>query len=274
MLGIKEFVREVVLEDIGRGDLFFDLAPKKELQARIVAKSDGVLSGVKYAREVANLLDFKASFLIEDRESFKKGDVIALLDGQVNALLSAERSFLNLLQHSSGIATNTKRYKDKLAGFNTKLLDTRKTRPALRKFEKYSVKNGGGMNHRMGLDTCLMIKDTHLKAIDNLAEFVKVARDNITFTSRIEIECDNFTLAKEAFEADVDIIMCDNLSPEQVKEIVDYRDKNYPNVMLEASGNITLENIVDYAKSGVDAISSGSLIHQATWLDLSMKFED
>lgn len=271
MLGIREFVKKVVFEDMGRGDLFFDLAPDKYAQANIVAKSDGILSGVRYAKEVSSLLDFKSRFLKEDREEFKKGDIIAILDGKVNALLTAERSFLNLLQHSSGIATNTKRYKDKLNGFNTKLLDTRKTRPALRNFEKYSVKNGGGMNHRMGLDTCLMIKDTHLKTIDNLQEFVAYARNNITFTSKIEVECDSFELAKEAFGAKVDIIMCDNLSPEAVREIVEYRDKNYPTVMLEASGNITIDNLIDYAKTGVDAISSGALIHQATWLDMSMR---
>jgi nicotinate-nucleotide pyrophosphorylase (carboxylating) len=242
------------------------------MRANIVAKSNGVLSGVRYAKEIAPIFEFECEFLKNDRDTFEKGDIIAILDGKVSSLLTAERSFLNLLQHSSGIATNTRRYKDRLDGFSTKLLDTRKTRPSLRNFEKYSVKNGGGMNHRMGLDTCLMIKDTHLKTIESLKEFIPYARDNITFTSKIEVECDNFELAIEAFLAGADIIMCDNLSPNAVREIVEYRNKNYPNVMLEASGNITLDNLVDYASTGVDAISSGSLIHQATWLDMSMKF--
>ena len=271
MLKINEFVKNVLLEDIGRGDLFTPIAPKGYFQAKIIVKSNGVLSGVEYAQEVANLLNFNVDFFRVDGDFIKKGEEIAFLDGKSSSLLSGERTFLNLLQHSSGIATNTYEFKKKLKGFNIKLLDTRKTRPLLREFEKYSVRNGGGINHRFGLDDCLMLKDTHLKTILNLKEFIKKARKNIPFTSKIEVECESFEIAKEALEAGVEIIMCDNLSPKAIKEIVAFRDEHYPSILIEASGNINLETMISYAKSGVDAISSGSLIHQAKWLDFSMK---
>lgn len=272
MLKITEFVKNVILEDMGRGDLFTPLAPRGYFQAKVITKSSGIISGVKYAKEVANLLNFKVDFFVNDGNFIKSGEEIAFLDGKSSSLLTGERVFLNLLQHSSGIATNTFEFKKKLKNYNTKLLDTRKTRPLLREFEKYSVRNGGGINHRFGLDDCLMLKDTHLKTISNLKEFIKIARESIPFTSKIEVECENFKMAKEALETGVEIIMCDNLTPEIIKEVVAFRDENYPSTLIEASGNINLETIESYAKTGVDAISTGSLIHQAKWLDFSMKF--
>lgn len=273
MLKIRDFVKGALLEDIGRGDLFSPLAPRGYFQAKVVAKCDGVLSGEIYAKEVANILNFKCEFLKIDSEVIEKGDTIAMLEGKADALLSAERVFLNLLQHSSGIATNTAKFSEKLLKYSVKLLDTRKTRPYLREFEKYSVKNGGGVNHRFGLDDCLMLKDTHLKTILNLKEFIEIARESIPFTSKIEVEADSVEFAKEAIDSKVDILMCDNLTPEDIIEVVKYRNSKDVDTLLEASGNITLENIEEYAKVGVDAISSGSLIHQATWLDISMKFD-
>ncbi len=273
MLKKTEFVKNVLLEDIGRGDLFTPLAKKEDFQAKVISKSDGILSGVEYAKEVAKIMQFKVEFLKFDAQELKNGDEIAFLEGKASVLLSSERSFLNILQHSSAIATNTHKYVEKLRGYKTKLLDTRKTRPLLREFEKYSVKNGGGINHRLGLDDCLMLKDTHLRTISNLKEFINRARASIPFTSKIEVECESFEMAKEAFEAGVDIVMCDNLTTNEISKIVEYRNKNYPSILLEASGNINLQTIIEYAKTGVDAISSGSLIHQATWLDFSMKFK-
>ncbi len=152
-----------------------------------------------------------------------------------------------------------------------KLLDTRKTRPLLRVFEKYATRCGGAVNHRMGLDDSLMIKDTHLKTIKNLKEYIVKARKKIPFTSKIEVEAETFEIAKIAFEAGADIVMCDNMSPLHVEEVVVYRNEKYPHILLEASGNISLKTIESYAKTGVDAISSGSLIHQANWIDISMK---
>ncbi|MCK5110019.1 MAG: carboxylating nicotinate-nucleotide diphosphorylase [Arcobacteraceae bacterium] len=272
-ISIRKFVKNAIDEDNGRGDLFFDIAPKGRFTARVVAKDDGVLAGVKYARVLARAEKFDCKFLIKDGEKVRKGDVIAELEGKASILLSSERTFLNILQHASGIATSACRYSTLLEGSEVVLLDTRKTRPQLRNFEKYASRVGGAINHRLGLDDCLMLKDTHLKTISNLKEFVKIARKRISWVTKIEIECETFEQSVEAMEAGGDIIMCDNMTPEQIHQVSQYRDEHHSHVMLEASGNITEENIQNYLTSGVDAISSGSIIHQAVWLDFSMKFD-
>lgn len=178
-----------------------------------------------------------------------------------------------MLQHASGIATMANRFVKKLEGFDVVLLDTRKTRPHLRDFEKYASRVGGAINHRLGLDDCLMLKDTHLRTIENLKEFVQKARKRISWVTKIEIECETFAQVEKAMDAGADIIMCDNMTFEQIKEVVAFRNKNYSHILLEASGNINLNTIQDYAKTGVDAVSSGSIIHQATWLDFSMRVD-
>jgi nicotinate-nucleotide pyrophosphorylase (carboxylating) len=178
-----------------------------------------------------------------------------------------------MLLHASSIATLTRKYVEIIEPYNVKLLDTRKTRPLLRIFEKYATRTGGAVNHRMGLDDSLMIKDTHLKTIVDLKSYITQARKSIPFTAKIEIEAETIEMAQEAFEARVDIVMCDNMTPSQIEKVVALRDEKYPHILLEASGNISLETIESYAKSGVDAISSGSLIHQANWIDLSMKMD-
>ena len=211
--------------------------------------------------------------MIHDGEEVLKGDVIAELEGKASILLSSERTFLNILQHASGIATNANKYAKLLEGSSVVLLDTRKTRPGLRDFEKYASRIGGAINHRLGLDDCLMLKDTHLKTITDLKEFVKTARKRISWVTKIEIECETFEQVQEAMDAGGDIIMCDNMTPVQIKDVSKFRDEYYPHVLLEASGNITAETICGYIESGVNAISSGSIIHQATWLDFSMKFD-
>jgi len=220
---------------------------------------------------LAKIEDIEIVWGKHDGESFVKGDVIAILRGDSHTLLRNERTILNMLLHASSIATLTKKYVDIVAPYSVKLLDTRKTRPQLRVFEKYATKVGGAVNHRMGLDDSLMIKDTHLKTIKDLNAYIKLARKNIPFTTKIEIEAETFAIAKEAMSAGADIVMCDNMKPEQIVEIMAYRDANFPYILLEASGNISLETLESYAKTGIDAISSGSLIHQANWIDLSMK---
>jgi len=272
-ISIRKFVKNAIDEDNGRGDLFFDIAPKGRFTARVVAKDDGILAGVKYAKVLARAEKFDCRFLIRDGEKVQKGDVIAELEGKASVLLSSERTFLNILQHASGIATKACQYSNLLKGSKVVLLDTRKTRPQLRNFEKYASRIGGAINHRLGLDDCLMLKDTHLKTIPNLKEFVKKARKRISWVTKIEIECETFEQSVEAMEAGGDIIMCDNMTPEQIHNISEYRNENHPHILLEASGNITEDNIKGYLTSGVDAISSGSIIHQAVWLDFSMKFE-
>jgi len=270
---IEEFVKQSLAQDVGRGDLYALVEESVDCKADIIAKSDGVLSGEKYVDVLAKLEGFDIVWGKHDSQSFKKGDVLAILRGDSHTILKVERTVLNILLHASSIATLTKNYVDLIEPYGVKLLDTRKTRPLLRVFEKYATRCGGAVNHRMGLDDSLMIKDTHHKTIKNLKEYINKARKQIPFTAKIEVEAENFTIAKEAMEAGSDIVMCDNMTPNQIREIVEYRDNNYPHILLEASGNISLDTIESYAESGVDAISSGSLIHQANWIDLSMKMD-
>ncbi len=270
---IEDFAKDVLAEDIGRGDLFEKIAEPVYSEAKIVAKSEGVLAGVIYAQAILKYLDLESKWFKKDGDEFIKGDVIAKIKGKSVSILKCERAVLNTILHASSIATNTRKYVKKLKNSGIKILDTRKTRPLLREFEKYAVLCGGGINHRLGLDDCLMLKDTHLKTVKDLKNFVKKAREKIPFTSKIEIECEDFDMARNAMEAGADIVMCDNMDIEEIKRVTAFRDENYPHVLIEASGNVTLENIDRFIGSGVDAISSGSLVHQARWPDISMKIE-
>ena len=270
---IEEFVREALAEDVGRGDLYALVELAIPASAKIIAKSDGIVAGVKYIDVLASQEGFEITWLKRDSESFVVGDILATINADSHTLLRCERTILDMLLHASSIATLTNKYVKLIEPFGVKLLDTRKTRPLLRVFEKYATRTGGAVNHRMGLDDSLMIKDTHLKTIKDLKAYILNARKKIPFTAKIEVEAETFEIAKMAFEAECDIVMCDNMTPNEIRAIVIYRDENHPHILLEASGNISLETIESYAKSGVDAISSGSLIHQANWIDLSMKMD-
>ena len=270
---IHEFVKATRDEDVGRGDLYALVSPSIEASAKIFAKSDGVLAGQPYVEALCEMDNIYVKWFFKDGERFKKGDMIAHFSGDSHTLLRDERTILNLMLHASSIATLTRRYVDIIAPYGTKLLDTRKTRPMLRNFEKYATRIGGAVNHRMGLDDCLMLKDTHLRTIKDLGEFMQNARRSIPFTAKIEIEAETFEMAKKAMEVNADIVMCDNMTPEQLSEVVAYKQAHYPAILLEASGNIALHTIESYAKTGVDAISTGSLVHQANWIDLSMKMD-
>jgi len=268
---IKKFVKKALEEDVGRGDLFSLVGKDSFASANIICKDTGVFAGRPYVKALCKMNKLDVKFYFDDGDALHKGDLVALIEGKSKNILRCERTILNLMQHASGIATNVARYKTVLEGYALKLLDTRKTRPHLRIFEKYAIRCGGGSNHRMGLDDCLMIKDTHLKTIDDLKIFIVEAREKLHFTCKIEIESEDVEFAKFAMQCGADIVMCDNMSHDDIKAVVVYKNNHFPHVLLEASGNITQENIVDYAKTGVDAISSGSLIHQAVWLDFSMK---
>jgi len=270
---IKAFVEEALAEDVGRGDLYALVAKPIAASAKIIAKSEGVLSGQVYADALCEMESFEIIWHKRDGGHFSKGDVIAEIKGSSHTLLRIERTLLNMLLHASSISTYTNSFVQLIAPYGTKLLDTRKTRPKLRVFEKYATRLGGAVNHRLGLDDCLMIKDTHLKTIDDIDAFMKEARKLIPFTSKIEIEAESFEQAKSFMAAGADIVMCDNMTPQQLSEVVVYKQEHYPDVLLEASGNISLETIESYAKTGVDAISSGALIHQSKWIDLSMKMD-
>ena len=267
----KEFVERALAEDLGRGDLFAAIAPRGSVRAQILAKSEGVFAGREYIEVLEDLFEIRLKWSIEDGETYAPGDRLLEIEAEARDLLSLERTLLDLALHASGIATLTAQYVRKLEGYDCVLLDTRKTRPGLRAFEKYAVRCGGGRNHRMGLDDCLMLKDTHLKTIEDLNAFMQSVRAQIPFTAKIEVECEDFETVQRAMKAGADIVMCDNMPPELIQKVVAYRNENYPHILLEASGNITLETIERIAATGVDAVSSGSIIHQAVWPDLSMR---
>ena len=263
----------MVAEDLGRGDLFARISHSKPIRAYIISKSRGVFGGREYIDSLAKIYNLSCEWMIDDGDSFEIGKKLLFVSGESKSILSLERSILDIALHASSIATLTAKYVDAISDTNVMLLDTRKTRPLLREFEKYAVRCGGGINHRMGLDDSLMLKDTHLKTIDDLDGFMLEIRRKIPFTSKIEIECEDMEMVKRAMRAGADIIMCDNMSLDTIRKVVSYRDANYPHILLEASGNITLDTIRAVAETGVDAISSGSIIHQANWIDLSMKVE-
>ena len=268
---IEAFVKESLAQDVGRGDLYALVEESVACKADIIANSDGIMAGQKYAEALAKLEGFEIVWGKHDTNEFFKNDILAIVKGDSHTILKIERTILNIILHASSIATLTNKYVNILEPYDVKLLDTRKTRPLLRVFEKYATRCGGAVNHRMGLDDCLMLKDTHLKTIEDLSQYIKKARQKIPFTTKIEIEAETFIGVKEAMCAGADIVMCDNMLPNQIVEIVRYRNEYYPSILLEASGNISLDTIESYAKTGIDAISSGSMIHQANWIDISMK---
>ena len=268
---ITDFLKNALNEDIGRGDLARRLI-NKQANAYVRAKSEGVVAGIEYIKQFSELSQVKFDFYFEDGDFYKNGDTILEVYGDAKDLLSIERTMLNILQHASGIASNAYEFV-KLTEGKLKILDTRKTRPGLRVFEKYAAFCGGVTNHRLGLDECLMLKDTHLALFSSIKKAIEIARKNIPFTTKIEIEAETVEMAIEAMEAGADIVMCDNMSFEDIKKVVVYRNQNYKGVFLEASGNVTLDNIKEYVKTGIDAVSSGAIIHQATFKDFSMKIK-
>lgn len=268
---IKSFMEAALEEDRGRGDLFARCVTPKFKKAVIKAKENGIFAGELFGKELLDLTGVNATFKRHDGERVKKRDILIELEADDTVLLQVERTLLNTIQHASGIATLTNSYVKKLEGSNIGLLDTRKTRPHLRILEKYATAVGGSTNHRMGLDDCLMIKDTHLKTIEDLGGFVKEARKKIPMTAPIEIECEDIETAKKALEAGVEIIMCDNMERETIQKIITLRDEISYKTKIEVSGNITLETLENYRDLNIDYISTGSTVHQATWLDFSMK---
>jgi len=269
----EDFIKAVLAEDLGRGDLFAHVGTSRQIQAYLLAKSDGVFAGQEYLDTAAQMYNLTLEWYTKDGASFKQGDRLVDLNGDSKTILSLERTLLDIILHASSIATLTAQYVKALEGTGVTLLDTRKTRPLLRTFEKYAVRCGGGVNHRMGLDDCLMLKDTHLRTINDLDAFMVEVRRKIPFTAKVEIECEDFLMAQRAMQAGAEIIMCDNMSDDMIRDVVAWRNDHFPHVRIEASGNVTLETIRRIAQTGVDAISSGSIIHQANWIDLSMRVE-
>ena len=236
----------------------------------LICKQDGVIAGLNVFKRVFQLLDEKTrfAFYCQDGDSVKKGQKIGLVHGDIRVLLSGERTALNFLQRMSGIATYTRGIADLLRGTNTKLLDTRKTTPNMRIFEKYAVKVGGGYNHRYNLSDGILLKDNHIGAAGGVKEAVAMAKEYAPFVRKIEIEVENLDMLKEALEAGADIIMLDNMSVADMRMAVELcRGK----AETECSGNVTRENVERLVDIGVDYISSGALTHSSPILDLSLK---
>jgi len=267
----REKLKKFLLEDIGTGDITMEGIYRGErAKAVIKAKEGGVLAGSPFVEIVFEILgDVKVEFKKKEGEVFGAGEILAELEGDAKSLLTGERLSLNILQRLSGIATTARKFVEKLEGTNIKILDTRKTTPGFRYFEKYAVRVGGGKNHRFGLYDMVLIKDNHKKVAGGIKEAVKRVRERISPVYKVEVEVENLEEVREALETGVDVIMLDNFTPEEVKRAVEIiRGK----ALVEVSGNITLENVLDYAVEGVNFISSGSIIHSSRWLDISLKF--
>jgi len=257
-------------EDIGRGDITTEGIFRKERARGVIrAKEGGVLAGVEFALRVFHLLgEVEPVYVMRDGEEFSKGDEVLVIEGPANVLLMGERLALNLLQRLSGVATLTREFVKILEGTGVSILDTRKTTPGMRYFEKYAVRVGGGLNHRYALYDMVLIKDNHKVIAGSITEAVRRVRERISPVYKIEVEVENLQELEEALKCNVDIIMLDNFSPEEVKEAVKMVKSR---AMLEVSGNINLQTIRDYAIEGVDFISIGAITHSARWLDLSMR---
>ncbi|MBP3692338.1 MAG: carboxylating nicotinate-nucleotide diphosphorylase [Clostridia bacterium] len=236
----------------------------------LICKEDGVIAGLEVFKRVFELLDDKTeiAFLCKDGDDVKKGQKLATLKGDIRVLLSGERTALNYLQRMSGIATYTRTVAGMLEGTNTKLLDTRKTTPNMRVFEKYAVRIGGGYNHRFNLSDGILLKDNHIGAAGSVKKAVQMAKEYAPFVRKIEVEVENLEMLQEALDAGADIVMLDNMSVEDMKKAVMLAKGK---AETECSGNVTKENIKRLVEIGVDYISSGALTHSSPILDLSLK---
>lgn len=239
-------------------------------QVELICKQDGIIAGLGVFKRVFELLDDTVEFemYVKDGDEVKAGERMAIITGDIRALLSGERTALNYLQRMSGIATYTNGIARLLKGSGTTLLDTRKTTPNMRIFEKYAVKVGGGTNHRYNLSDAVMLKDNHIGAAGSITRAVQMARDFASFVNKIEVEVENLDMVREAVEAGADIIMLDNMSPEEMKQAVELIDGR---AKTECSGNVTRENIQNIIDVGVDYVSSGALTHSAPIMDISLK---
>lgn len=271
-LNADNLILSALQEDITSEDITTNsVMPCYQLgEVDLICKEDGVIAGLDVFKRVFELLDEKTevSFTVKDGDLVTNGQKIGLVKGDIRVLLSGERTALNYLQRMSGIATYTRKIADLLEGTNTKLLDTRKTTPNMRVFEKYAVKVGGGYNHRYNLSDGILLKDNHIGAAGGVKEAVTMAKEYAPFVRKIEVEVENLDMLREALEAGADIIMLDNMSVEDMKEAVKLCKGK---AETECSGNVTKENVARLVDIGVDYISSGALTHSSPILDLSLK---
>ncbi|MBW4638791.1 MAG: carboxylating nicotinate-nucleotide diphosphorylase [Gloeocapsa sp. UFS-A4-WI-NPMV-4B04] len=275
LLVLDPLLHSWLLEDIGRGDRTTQglLAAEITAQAEWVAKAPGVIAGLPIAARVFQLLNDKVNFIAvaSEGEWCEANQVIARLDGSLDALLTGERVALNIAMRLSGITTLTHKYVDKITDLPTQLVDTRKTTPGLRILEKYATFIGGAINHRMGLDDAVMIKDNHIAAAGGIGTAIARIRGQIPYPLTVEVETETLNQVEEALAHKADIIMLDNMPQDMMRQAVEMIRQRDSRIKIEASGNITLETIRDVAETGVNYISSSAPITQSSWLDLSMK---
>ena len=271
-LNVDPYILSALKEDITSEDVTTNcvMPEAKAGEVDLICKEDGIICGLDVFARVFELLDEKSKieFYVKDGDAVKEKQKLATITGDIRILLSGERTALNYLQRMSGIATYTNSVASLLKGTDIKLLDTRKTSPNNRIFEKYAVRIGGGHNHRYNLTDGVLLKDNHIGAAGGVKEAVAMAKKYAPFVRKIEVEVENLDMVKEAVEAGADIIMLDNMSPEIMKEAVDIINKR---AEIEISGNVTKENIERIKGLGVDYVSSGALTHSAPILDLSLK---
>lgn len=271
-LAADKYIRLALEEDINSEDVTTNsvMPEYKKGEVQLICKEDGIIAGLPIFERVFLLLDprTKVTFDVKDGDRVEKGRHLATVTGDIRVLLSGERTALNYLQRMSGIATYTNTVVKLLEGTRTKLLDTRKTTPNMRVFEKYAVKVGGGYNHRYNLSDGILLKDNHIGAAGSVTKAVEMAKEYAPFVRKIEIEAENLDMVKEAVEAGADIIMLDNMTPEMMKEAIRIIDGR---AETECSGNVTRENVERLVSIGVDYISSGALTHSSPILDISLK---
>ena len=271
-LNVDPLILGALKEDITSEDVSTNsVMPEPKLgEVELICKQDGIICGLQVFARTFELLDedVKITFFAKDGDEVKKGQKMAVVRGDIRVLLCGERTALNYLQRMSGIATYTNGVAKLLAGTKTKLLDTRKTSPNNRIFEKYAVRIGGGNNHRYNLTDGVLLKDNHIGAAGGVKQAVTMAKEYAPFVRKIEVEVENLSMVREAVEAGADIIMLDNMTPSQAKEMVELIAGR---AITECSGNITLETVRSYALSGVDFISSGELTHSVKAFDISLK---
>jgi len=268
---IEEHVKKALEEDIGFGDITTDYLTNEddEMTCELNSRVEGVLCGRSVFEMVFKVLSSKVEvkFYYKDGDKISKGDKLADIKGPARYILMGERVALNYIQRMSGIATETNKYQNAIGNYKAKIVDTRKTTPLFRAFEKYSVKIGGGSLHRFNLSDCAMIKDNHIKYAGSLTKAVEKLRQHISHAHKIEVECDTFEQVKEAIECRADIIMLDNMSLESMKKCVEFIDGR---AIVEASGNVNLSTMNDIASTGVDIISSSAIVAKAPTLDLGL----
>ncbi len=267
-----KYIKMALEEDINSEDVSTNavMPEYKKGEVQLICKEDGIIAGLMVFERVFTLLDSDTQVTchVKDGDEVKKGEVLAVVTGDIRVLLSGERTALNYLQRMSGIATYTRSVVRLLEGTKTTLLDTRKTTPGMRVFEKYAVRVGGGANHRYNLSDGVLLKDNHIDAAGGVTQAVQAARAYAPFVRKIEVETENLDMVREAVEAGADIIMLDNMTPKQMAEAIQLINGR---AETECSGNVTKENINTITQLGVDYISSGALTHSAPILDISMK---